>query len=182
MQLKQQENASTQSLNKRPAFDIIRQTRRAAIICLNDVKSCYNRIIHCIVAQCLYQCGVLKMALVCMFTTLQNLHHHVHTLYSDSEVWGSTDIWGVPVSGIGQGNSTGPQIWAVVSTPILDLLCQEGFDAACKASISNNNISFVSYSFVNDMDLIQTGPTIDSTCDDIIPLMQAVLDTWSAGL
>jgi len=32
------------------------------------------------------------------------------------------------------------------------------------------------------MDLIQTGPMIKSTCNDIIPLMQAALDTWSAGL
>jgi len=113
---------------------------------------------------------------------LQNLHHHVWTLYGDSEVWGSTDIWGVPVSGIGQGNRAGPQIWAVVSTPILDLLHQEGFGTAFKASISNNNISFVGYSFVDNTNLIQTGPNIDSTCDDILPLMQAALNTWSAGL
>jgi len=117
-----------------------------------------------------------------MFTTLQNLHHHVHTLYRDSEIWGSTNIWGVPVSGIGQGNGARPQMWAVVSTPILNLMCHEGFGAAFKASISNNTISFVGYSFINDTDLIQTGPMIESTCDDIIPLMQATLDTWSKGL
>jgi len=58
----------------------------------------------------MYQCKVPKLALVYMFTTFQNLHHHVCTLYGDSEVWGSTEIWGMPVSGIGQGNSTGPQI------------------------------------------------------------------------
>jgi len=73
-------------------------------------------------------------------------------------VWGSTEIWGVPVSGIGQGNSAGPQIWAMVSTPILNLLQQEGHGAAFKASITNNSINFIGYSFVNDMDLIQTGP------------------------
>jgi len=85
----------------------------------------------------MYQCGVPKLALVCMFTTLQNLHHHVCTLCSDSKVWGSTEIWGVPVSGMGQGNGAGPQMWAVVSTPILNLLQQEGYIAAFKASITN---------------------------------------------
>jgi len=80
-------SASTQSLNKWLAFDIIHQTRQAAIICSNDAKSCYDCIIHCIAAQCMYQCGVSKLALVCMFTTLQNLHHHIQTLYRDSEIW-----------------------------------------------------------------------------------------------
>jgi len=117
-----------------------------------------------------------------MFTTLQNLHHHIRTLYGDSEVWSSTDIWGVPVSGIGQGNGAGPQIWAVVSTPILNLLRQEGSDTAFKASISNNTISFIGCSFIDNTDLIQTGPNIDSCCDDILPLMQAALDMWSTGL
>jgi len=130
----------------------------------------------------MYQCSVPKPAPVCMFNTLQHLHHHVHTLYSNSEVWGSTEIWGVPVSGIGQCNGASPQIWAIISTPILDLLRQEGYGAAFKAGISNNTISFVGYLFVNDTDLIQTGPNIASTCKDIIPLMQAALDTWSLGL
>jgi len=130
----------------------------------------------------MYQCWVPELALVCMFTTLQNLHHHVRTLYGDSEVWGSTEIWGVPVSGIGQDNGAGPQIWAMVSTPILDLLWQVGYGAAFKAGITNNNISFVRYSFVDDTDLIQTALNIDSTCKDTIPLMQAALDIWSTRL
>jgi len=45
-----------------------------------------------------------------------NLHHHACILYGDYEVWGSTKIWGVLVSGIGQGNGMGPQIWAIMST------------------------------------------------------------------
>jgi len=175
-------STSNQSLNKRLAFNIIWQTRRAAIICSSNVKLCYDHIVHQIVAQCMYRCSIPKLTLICMFTTLQNLHHHVRTLYGNSEVWGSTNIWGVQVSGIGQGNGAGPQIWAVVSTPILDLLCQEKFRAAFKASISNNHIAFIGYSFVDNTDLIQTGPNIDSTCDNILPLMQATLDTWSAGL
>ncbi len=70
----------------------------------------------------MYRCGVPKPVLVCMFTTLQNLQHHVQTFYGDSTVWVGMDIWAVPVLGIRQGNGAGPQIWAVVSTPILDLL------------------------------------------------------------
>jgi len=60
------------------------------------------------------------------------------------------------------------------------LLQQEGFVAAFKAS--NSSISFVGYSFADNIDLIQTGLSIKSSCKDIIPLMQAALDTWSVGL
>jgi len=35
--------------------------------------------------------------------------------------------WLDPVTRIGQGNRAGPQIWAVVSTPLFKILHQEGF-------------------------------------------------------
>jgi len=130
----------------------------------------------------MYRCRVPKLALVCMFATLQNLQHHVRTLYGYSTVWVGTDIWAVPVSGISQGNGASPQIWAIVSTPILDLLQQEGYGAAFKALVSGDHIKFVRYSFVNNMDLIQTGPTLHSTTADTLPLMQAALDLWNQGL
>jgi len=127
--------------------------------------------------QCI--CGVPKPVLVCMFSMLQNLQHHVWTLYGDSTIWAGTKIWAVPVVGIGQGNGTGLQIWAVVSTPILDLLQEEGYGAAFKAVVSRDNIQFVRYLFVNNTDLIQTGPTINSTAAETLLLMQVV---WNNGL
>jgi len=134
-------SAITQSLNKRLAFDLIQQFKQAAIVCSNDAKSCSDFIVHGIAVQCMYQCGTPKPALVCMFTTIQNLQHHIRTLYGDSTMWAGTEIWAVPVVGIGQGNGAGPQIWAVVSTPILDLLRQEGYGTAFKATISGNQYS-----------------------------------------
>jgi len=71
-----------------------------------------------------------------MFTTLQNLQHHVRMFYRDSSTWEGNKVWAVLVAGIGQGNGAGPQIWAVVSTLILDLLRQEGYGAAFKAAVS----------------------------------------------
>jgi len=29
--------------------------------------------------------------------------------------------------GIGQGNGTSPSIWAAVSSPMFDIMCQDGF-------------------------------------------------------
>jgi len=117
-----------------------------------------------------------------MFTTIQNLQHHVQALYGNSSLWASTEIWAVPVAGIGQGNGAGPQIWAVVSTPILNLLRQEGYGAAFKAAISSNQIQFVGYSFIDDTDLIQTSLTIHTSSAETLLMMQAALNLWNNGL
>ncbi len=172
----------TQSLNKRLTFDHIRQLKQAAIICSNDAKSCYDRIVHRIAAQSMYRCGVNKPALICMFSTIQRLRHHIRTLFGDSQISAGTELWAVPISGIGQGNGAGPQIWAVVSTPILDMLQEAGFGAGFKLAISGTRVSFVGYSFVDDTNLVQTRATINSTGQEVLPLMQAALTLWEQGL
>jgi len=117
----------TQSLNKQLTLDHICQLKQAAIICSNDAKSCYDCIIHHIAVQSMYQCGVNKTALICMFSTIQCLRHHICTLFGDSQIHAGTDLWAIPISGIGQGNGAGLQIWVVVSTPVLDMLQEVGF-------------------------------------------------------
>ena len=53
---------------------------------------------------------------------------------------------------------------------------------AFKASISRDHIKFIRYSFMDNTDLIQTGPTLHSMAADTMPLMQAVLNLWNQGL
>ena len=117
-----------------------------------------------------------------MFSTIQHLCHHIWTLLGHSQISTSTDLWAVQISGIGQGNGVGPQIWAVVSTPILDMLRDAGFGASFKLAVSRNQVSFVGYSFIDNTDLIQTGPLITSTDLKVIPLVQAALTLWEQGL
>jgi len=130
----------------------------------------------------MFQCGTNKLALVCMFSTIQCLQHHIQTLFGDSQISAGTDLWAVPISGIGQGHGAGPQIWAVVSTSILDMLRDMGFGASFKLVVSGNQVSFMGYSFVDNTDLIQTGLSITSTDLDIMPLMQASLTLWEQCL
>jgi len=163
-------------------FDHICQLKQAAIICSNNAKLCYDQIIRHIAAQSMYWCGVNKPALICIFSTIQHLRHHIHSLFGDSQISAGTELWAVPISGIGQGNGAGPQIWAVVSTPILDMLREVGFGAGFKLAISGTRVSFVGYSFVDNTNLVQTGPAIISTGQEVLPLMQAVLALWEQGL
>jgi len=130
----------------------------------------------------MYQCGVNKPSLICMFSTIQHLRHHIRTLFGDLQISAGTELWAVPISGIGQGNGAGPQIWAVVSTPILNMLREAGFGAGFKLAISGMRVFFVGYSFINDTNIVQTGPTITSTGQEVLPLMQAALTLWEQGL
>jgi hypothetical protein len=52
--------------------------------------------------------GVEEPPIVCMFTTIQNLHHSIRTVYGDSELTITGQPWTVSVQGVGQGNGTGP--------------------------------------------------------------------------
>jgi len=55
------------------------------------------------------------------------MEHHIQTTFGDSSKSGSQKKWGTLITGIGQGNGAGPQIWAVVSSPLLELMQQDGF-------------------------------------------------------
>jgi len=61
-----------------------------------------------------------------------------------------------PPQGAGQGNGAAPTMWAVVSTPMLEVMREEGFCTVFKALISEEEIKFVGYAFVDDTDLILT--------------------------
>jgi hypothetical protein len=66
--------------------------------------------------------------------------------------------------GIGQGNGGGPPIWAVISSNLLDTLRSKGFGLQLMSPITQSPLSFVGYSFVDDMDIVQSdGSTIYNT-------------------
>jgi hypothetical protein len=93
--------------------------------------------------------NVPASACICVFTTLQNLHHTVRTIYGDSKSGYGGTLWEVPYSGVGQGDGAGPATWAVVSTPVLKMMKDEGFGFMYKTSIEGKQLYFVGYSFVH---------------------------------
>ena len=97
-----------------------------AALCSNDAKSCYDRIVHSVASLAMQRMGIEQAPIVCMFTTIQRLDHYIRTVYGDSKLSFSGKLWTVPIQGVGQGNGAGPQIWAVVSTPVLNMLRAEG--------------------------------------------------------
>jgi hypothetical protein len=100
--------------------------------------------------------GVPRNFVNCLFTALQEAVHKVRTGFGDSKDHYGGKVWLVPIHGIGQGNGAGPAIWAVVSTPLLNVLREKGFGCEIVCPLSSKYYSFVGYAFVDDTDLIQS--------------------------
>jgi hypothetical protein len=169
--------AIDQALNKVLTNDLLRQLKiPGAILCSNDTKSCYDLIVHTPASLSMQRQGVPESAVVCLFTTIQNSSHQIRTAYGDSKNHYGGSHWILPMHGVGQGNGAGPAIWAVVSTPLLDMLRNSGVGSFFKSPISGKEIRFVGYAFVDDTDLIQTAHgSIDSGREVVTELQRALL-------
>ncbi len=117
-----------------------------------------------------------------MFGTIQQLRHFVCTAYGDSLQSFSGTISSKPIQGLGQGNGAGPAIWAIVSSPILNLVRTTGYGIKLMSSISKSKIITVGNRFVDDMDLLVADDTKAQSSASITHSMQEGLDRWEQGL
>jgi hypothetical protein len=175
--------AGTQCLNKHLTLDLLRQQRQAGILLSNDAKACYDRIVHSFASLAMQRVGVPVQMIECSFRTIQDLRHYIRTIYGESTTFFGGDEWTIPVNSIGQGNGAGPAIWAVVSTPIFEMMRAAGHGAQFTMAISGEKILLVGFAFVDDTDLIvnSTNAGTDATTE-ILTKMQASLTDWEGGL
>ena len=178
---RKEHSAVNQGLNKTLTCDICRQRKQPFAICSNDAKSCFDRIVHSIASLSLQRVGYPIELLICVFTTIRHLEHRIRTVYGDSESSFCGKLWATPIQGIGQGNGAGPQIWALVSTPVLNMLRSEGYGAFFQTAISGDRVSFVGYSFVDDTDLIVAQPGLTDPAD-VHSTMQGAINAWEGGI
>jgi hypothetical protein len=130
--------------------------KKAGIVRSNDAKSCYDLIGHTEAAIAMQCMGVHKASIECLFTTLQEAIHRVRTSFGDSDVFYRGKSSDIPMHGICQGNGAGPAIWAVLSSPLLEIQRKKGFGFYMFTPISGSEVEFVGYAFVDDSDLVQT--------------------------
>ena len=136
-------SAKKHALNKRLMLDAMRIEKRPGILCANDAKSCYDRILHFAAFISLRRVGMPHEAVISMLEPIRCLEHKVRTAYGDSEDSYGGEKWETDPSGICQGNGAGPAIWALVSLPLFDCLRAKGFGAKFTSAIEKNIPSFV---------------------------------------
>jgi hypothetical protein len=167
--------------NKVFTTDIARQEHRSMALCSNDAKSCYDRILHAIASICMRRVGVSKETCLMMFGTLAKVQHYIRTTYGDSD--SSYTCIEIPFQGCYQGNGAGPGIWLLVSIPIINMLKTAGFGFSVRTVLSQEEFSFVCYTFVDDSDVVHsTMEPYTSDIEDLVVEMQQVVDTWEGGL
>jgi len=111
-----------------------------------------------------------------MLGTLHGMQHHVCSTYGDSKTSQGCKEWGKPIAGIGQGNGASPQIWVAVSTPLFQIIAEEGFLAKIICVISIQECSLVRFGFVNNMDLCIMAK--DNKLPTVLHRMQQSLQMW----
>jgi hypothetical protein len=60
-------------------------------------------------------------------------------------------------------------------------MIQEGFGVSVSTAISNTPIKFACYSFVDDTNLPQTAPDVNTSGLYTLPTIQKGVDTWEGG-
>jgi len=146
----------------------------------NDAKNCYDRIMLLVAALCLCHLGCPQSAAMSMIVTIHKMEHHIWTTYGDSVTSSSHRSWKVPIAGIGQGNGAGPHIWAAVSSPMLNVMCEDGFYAHVITSILCLSKKFVRFAFVDNTNLCVHGPHIMT--QNVTIKMQHSVDHWEGLL
>ena len=108
---------------------------------------------------------------------MQYLAHSIRCAYGQSETTYGTNVNELPMQGVYQGNGAGPIIWTVVSSPLLQILKEDGFGTFFQTALSNHLIRIVGYAFVDDTDLIQTAKDGQKFVEVNVE-MQKAMDLW----
>jgi hypothetical protein len=113
--------------------------------------------------------GVPVNPIKSMFFTLQKASHKIRTAFGVSDkTYGHGRE--PPLQGFGQGGECGPSGWAVISTPLINLVSTAGF------------AQFVCFAFVDDADVVHTAKDVNTSGDSVRQEMQQAIDHWEGGL
>ena len=111
-----------QALHKRLSHDIMRQMKKTGLLCSNDAKSCYDRVLHSIASLAYQRIGIPHPPVHCMQKCIQDMRHQIRTNFGISEESLHKRYTAVPLQGILQGNGASPTNWVLISTPLLNML------------------------------------------------------------
>ena len=169
--------------NKKLIYDLAHFQRRPMIMCSNDAKSCYDRIVNSIASIAMQRLGMPIQPIQCMFVTIQQMEHYIRTGYGDSDTTLSGSDQLIPYQSILQGNGAGPILWIAVSTPLIEMMRSLQHGIKYRTPLSLEDDSIVGFAFVDDTDLA-VGDLRQAHIDisDVFIEAQRTIDSWEGGL
>ena len=110
--------------------------------------------------------GVPPEPLISLFSTLQDVKYYTRTVYGVSESFfgGLHEKYTSKPQGAGQGNGVAPQLWAVVSTKLFEILHELNLASVIRIPIEGADMSIIGFAYVDDSDLFAWDATdVDAT-------------------
>ena len=169
------------ALNCRLLFDITRYQKTSMAMTSVDLKSCYDRIVHMPAIMAMHKIGTPTEPITSMFKTIEHAQHITRTAYGDSSAtYGGQEEFLAPVMGVGQGNGSGPQVWAAVSLAMFDVMKKRGLSTTFCTPISKQTLDLCGFAYVDDIDLFQVSGTHSNSNnpEHTIGRMQSAIDCW----
>ena len=176
-------SAIDHAINKRLLYDILRQKRCPGVLCSNDAKSCFDRIIHSIAMLAYKRLGIPEPPVKSMLHTIQKMKHHVRTTFGDSEFTMSRDEMVEPYQGLLQGNGASPATWVIISAPLINMMREAQNGAFIVEPIRKKVHHTAGFAFVDDTDLIEADLREEGqNLEDVMKKMQSAVNRWEGGL
>ena len=73
-----------QATNKKLLCNIAYLLRKSLVVCSNNTKFCYNRIVHLVASLAMQRIKMPKDPILSIFATIQNIIHIVRIAFRDS--------------------------------------------------------------------------------------------------
>jgi len=146
------------------------------IVVSTDAANCYDRVVHKYVAFVCKKWGIQNSVIKALLQPLQQAKHYTRTAYGDSDSY----FTGMNLQGVGQGNTGAAPFWTCVSTSMIEILKDSGYNAIFISAISLDVIKLALIAFVDDSELFLTIPSNDVT--ELIQLADRTLNTWREAL
>ena len=170
------------SVNNRLMYDLMRQHRHGGILCSNDAKSCYDRIVHSVLSLSLQRLGVPSGPIQSMLHTIQHMQHRIKSAYGVSDNSYSSVPSLPPLQGLIQGHGAAPTGWCATSTPIINAVRKAGFGFQHASAITRQHTTIACTAFVDDTDLWSSSLSPTDTPSESVQRAQHMLDLWNGLL
>ena len=147
---------------------------------MNDTKGCFDQIQHTFTVLVLMHYGVAWSVATTQIGVLQKAKYKIKTGYGVSTpVYGDEET---AISGIGQDKGLSPVLWALIS-PIIFKMCKaKGHGINATTAISKQEISFMGFAFVDDIDLVADAEDVNTPGATMIARFQAITTCWNGGI
>jgi len=164
------------AIAKRMLMENSQLMRKPMIVLSTDAANCYDRVVHKYVAFVCNKWGIPTSVIKALLQPLQQAKHYTRTAYGDSDTY----FTGVNLQGVGQGNTGAAPFWTCVSTSMIEILKESGYNATFISAISLDVIKLALIAFVDDSEIFLTIPSDDEA--ELIILADRTLNTWREAL